>query len=54
MLFRSAAFDEAFLELAAQGQATFVSAGDEAAYDEIMTRWKKGSMPASFAVMGHD
>jgi kumamolisin len=28
-----AAFDEAFLELAAQGQATFVSAGDEAAYD---------------------
>jgi subtilase family serine protease len=28
-----AAFDEAFLELAAQGQATFVSAGDAAAYD---------------------
>jgi kumamolisin len=28
-----AAFDEAFLELAAQGQATFVSAGDSAAYD---------------------
>jgi kumamolisin len=28
-----AAFDEAFLELAAQGQATFVSSGDEAAYD---------------------
>jgi subtilase family serine protease len=27
------AFDEAFLELAAQGQATFVSAGDAAAYD---------------------
>jgi subtilase family serine protease len=29
-----AAFDEAFLELAAQGQATFVSAGDSAAYDD--------------------
>jgi kumamolisin len=28
-----AAFDEAFLELAEQGQATFVSAGDAAAYD---------------------
>jgi len=28
-----ASFDEAFLELAAQGQATFVSAGDSAAYD---------------------
>ncbi len=28
-----AAFDESFLELAAQGQATFVSAGDQAAYD---------------------
>ncbi|TWE10151.1 S53 family peptidase [Rudaeicoccus suwonensis] len=28
-----AAFDEAFLELAAQGQATFVSAGDSGAYD---------------------
>jgi kumamolisin len=28
-----AAFDEAFLELAAQGQATFVSSGDAAAYD---------------------
>lgn len=28
-----AAFDEAFLELAAQGQATFVAAGDAAAYD---------------------
>jgi subtilase family serine protease len=27
------AFDEAFLELAAQGQATFVSAGDSGAYD---------------------
>jgi subtilase family serine protease len=27
------AFDEAFLELAAQGQATFVSAGDAGAYD---------------------
>jgi kumamolisin len=28
-----AAFDEAFLELAAQSQASFVSAGDDAAYD---------------------
>ncbi|MGH3267212.1 MAG: S53 family peptidase [Trebonia sp.] len=28
-----AAFDEVFLELAAQGQSTFVSAGDEGAYD---------------------
>ena len=28
-----AAFDEAFLEFAAQGQAGFVSAGDSAAYD---------------------
>jgi subtilase family serine protease len=28
-----AAFDEAFLELAAQGQSTFVSAGDDGAYD---------------------
>jgi kumamolisin len=28
-----AAFDEAFLELAAQGQSTFVTAGDAAAYD---------------------
>jgi kumamolisin len=27
------AFDEAFLELAAQGQTTFVAAGDEGAYD---------------------
>lgn len=29
----AAAFDEAFLELAAQGQSTFVSAGDSGAYD---------------------
>ena len=28
-----AAFDEAFLEMAVQGQSTFVSAGDEGAYD---------------------
>jgi kumamolisin len=29
----TAAFDEAFLELAAQGQSAFASSGDEAAYD---------------------
>ncbi len=29
----AAAFDEAFLELAAQGQSAFASSGDEAAYD---------------------
>ena len=36
-----AAFDEAFLELAAQGQATFVAAGDSGAYDA------SGDVPAT-------